>query len=109
MINWRLRFRNKVTLVALVGLTVAFIYQLLGVIGIVPSVSEDDVKNLCMLLIDILVGIGIVVDPTTAGLSDSSRAMAYEEPSCDDSDPDDEIIEEDGSDEDPDEDEVLPQ
>lgn len=80
MINWALRFKNKVTLVSLVGLAIAFVYQVLGIVGVVPPVSEDEVKNLCLLIIDILVGIGIVVDPTTKGLADSPRAMTYDNP-----------------------------
>ena len=32
------------------------------------------------IIINILVGLGILVDPTTAGISDSARAMTYSEP-----------------------------
>ena len=33
-----------------------------------------------MLIIELLVLLGVVVDPTTAGASDSQQAMNYEKP-----------------------------
>ena len=79
-INWKLRGQNKVTLVSIMALVVAFVYQVLGMFGVVPKVSESDIVNLLTMLIDILVAIGVVTDPTTKGLNDSERAMGYEEP-----------------------------
>lgn len=79
-INWKLRGQNKVTLVSIMALVVAFVYQVLGMFGVVPKVAESDIVNLLTMLIDILVAIGVVTDPTTKGLNDSERAMGYEEP-----------------------------
>lgn len=79
-INWKLRGQNKVTLVSIMALVVAFAYQVLGMFGVVPKVAESDIVNLLTMLIDILVAIGVVTDPTTKGLNDSERAMGYEEP-----------------------------
>lgn len=79
-INWKLRGQNKVTLVSIMALVVAFVYQALGMFGVVPKVAESDIVNLLTMLIDILVAIGVVTDPTTKGLNDSERAMGYEEP-----------------------------
>lgn len=80
MINWKVRFKNKVWLVAFLGAIVAFIYQILGMFGYAPSVSEAEMSNLIGIIINLLVALGIVVDPTTAGLSDSERAMNYDAP-----------------------------
>ena len=80
MINWKLRFKNKATLLSLFVTVIAFVYQILGLFGIVPAISEDTVKQLIVMLIDILAMLGIIVDPTTAGLGDSTRAMEYDEP-----------------------------
>ena len=33
-----------------------------------------------MLLVNLLVALGVVVDPTTQGVGDSERAMGYTEP-----------------------------
>lgn len=79
-INWKLRGQNKVTLVSIMALVVAFVYQVLGMFGVVPKVAESDIVNLLTMLIDILVAIGVVTDPTTKGFNDSERAMGYDEP-----------------------------
>lgn len=79
-INWKLRLQNKATLTALIMALVALVYQLLGVFGVVPRVSQDQVTTIISMVINILCLLGIVVDPTTAGVSDSVRAMSYDEP-----------------------------
>ena len=78
MINWKLRFQNKVTLTSLLACVITFVYTVLGIFEIVPPVSEDITTNLVLGLIDILVSVGIVVDPTTYGVSDSKLAMCRE-------------------------------
>ena len=79
-INGKLRLQNKVTLAALLGAVIAFVYQLLGVFGIVPSVTEETVTDLAGLFLNILVMLGIVVDPTTSGVGDSAQALLYTKP-----------------------------
>ena len=79
-INWKLRLQNKATLTALVMALVALVYQVLGVFGVVPRVSQDHVTTIISMVINILCLLGIVVDPTTAGIGDSVRAMSYDEP-----------------------------
>lgn len=79
-INWKLRLQNKATLTTIVLAVVAFIYQMLGLLGVVPSISQDTIVNLVGLIINLLVGFGIVVDPTTTGVSDSTQALQYETP-----------------------------
>lgn len=79
-LNWKLRIKNKATLTALCVTIIAFIYQILGMLGIAPSVSESEVTNLVAMFINLLAMLGIVVDPTTKGLGDSAQAMEYNEP-----------------------------
>ena len=79
-INWKLRLQNKTTLAAIVAAGVALVYQILGLIGVVPAVSQDAVMQTASMVINLLVLLGIVVDPTTAGTSDSSQALEYDEP-----------------------------
>ena len=83
MINWKLRLKNKVTLVALIGAAVSFVYTVLGILSIVPPISEEQVLNVFMAAIDLLVILGIVVDPTTEGINDSAGALTYEKPAGD--------------------------
>lgn len=79
-INWVLRLKNKATLTALIAAALAFGYQVAGILGVVPPVSQDVLAQAAMLLVNLLVALGVVVDPTTAGIGDSERAMNYTEP-----------------------------
>lgn len=79
-INWKLRFQNKASLTAIVLAVIALVYQVLGIFGIVPAVSQDTLIQLAGAVINLFVLLGIVVDPTTEGISDSQRAMGYEKP-----------------------------
>lgn len=79
-INWKLRFQNKATLTAIVLGVVALVYQILGLFGITPAVSENEIINIVGMVINLLVLLGVVVDPTTAGVGDSELAKSYEQP-----------------------------
>lgn len=78
--NLILRLKNKATLLALIAAAVAFVYQICSILGVVPPVSQDVIVQLAGLMINILVALGVVVDPTTAGVKDSTQAMSYTEP-----------------------------
>ena len=80
-INWKVRLQNKTWLLAMLAAIVAFAYQILSLLEIVPAVSEDQVTQLMGQVINILVALGIVVDPTTSGVTDSTRALHYDKPS----------------------------
>lgn len=80
MINWKLRLKNKTTLIALLTAVVALIYQTLGLFKIVPSITADDVLKVAGLAVNVLVLLGIVVDPTTKGITDSEQAKGYDKP-----------------------------
>lgn len=79
--NWKLRLQNKTTLIALIAAAVSLMYQVLGICGIVPRVSEDTILTAAGTLVNALALLGIVIDPTTKGIADSERAMEYEKPS----------------------------
>lgn len=79
-INWTVRFKNKTFLAALLALVITFIYDLLALLGIAPSVDESVVVTLANTVLTLLVGVGVLTDPTTKGMSDSAQAMTYEEP-----------------------------
>lgn len=79
MLNWKLRLKNKTTLIALIGALAALIYQVLGAFGIAPGISEDTVLEIAGLAVNALCLLGIVVDPTTQGVADSDRALEYTE------------------------------
>lgn len=79
-INLKLRFKNKTTLLAMLACAVAFVYQMLGIMGIAAPISEDLVMQFVGAGLNILVGVGILVDPTTTGVGDSKKALMYKEP-----------------------------
>lgn len=79
-INWKVRLKNKTWLLAFAGAIVAFVYQILGMLGVVAPIAEDNVTQIIGLLVNLLVALGIVQDPTTAGMSDSNEVLSYSEP-----------------------------
>lgn len=79
-INWKLRFKNKTTLIAILLGIVALVYQICNLLGIVPGISENEVTNIIATVVDVLVLLGVVVDPTTSGIGDSEQAMSYQNP-----------------------------
>ena len=80
MINWKLRLQNKTTLTAIILAAVALVYQALGMLGIVPAISESAVVETAGMVINLLCLLGIVTDPTTKGVGDSTRALTYDKP-----------------------------
>ena len=82
-INWKVRLQNKTWLLAMAAALLAFVYQLLGLLGITPAVSQDQIAQLIGLAINVLVALGVVVDPTTSGMGDSTQAMTYTTPKKD--------------------------
>ena len=45
-----------------------------------PPVTQDSLAQLVCIVLNILVALGVVTDPTTSGVSDSVRALGYDEP-----------------------------
>ncbi len=79
-INWKVRFKNKVFLASLLALVISFVYDAMALLGYVPSVDESSIMALVDTVLKVLAAVGILVDPTTAGLSDSVQAMTYDKP-----------------------------
>lgn len=80
MINWKVRFKNKVWLGSFFSLVVGFVYSMLGLFDVFPAVTQNVVMQLINQVLTFLGLIGVIVDPTTAGIGDSQRAMSYDEP-----------------------------
>lgn len=82
MINWKVRIRNKqfwlavIPAVALVAQAVAAVFGYSIDLGTYVGKLQAVVNAVFALLVIL----GVVVDPTTAGVSDSIRAMGYTEP-----------------------------
>ena len=79
-INWKVRFQNKALLTGLISLVVVFIYDLLQLLGIAPVVTQSVVMQVAEGILTILGMVGVIADPTTAGLTDSRQALTYTSP-----------------------------
>nr|DAU42024.1 MAG TPA: holin [Caudoviricetes sp.] len=82
MINWKIRMQNKTFWLALVP---AFLL-LIQAVAQVFNVSLDftnlnkDLINVVNTLFVVLTILGVVTDPTTKGMSDSTQALTYSKP-----------------------------
>lgn len=78
--NWKVRFKNKIWLASFVSCILTFIYTILGMLDIYPALTENSALRIVDALLMALSLMGVIIDPTTAGVGDSERALAYEEP-----------------------------
>ena len=82
MINWRVRFANKQFWMAVIPALALVIQAVAAVFG--WELDFTTLVGKILVVVDavfaLLVILGIVVDPTTAGIGDSVRAMEYAEP-----------------------------
>ena len=76
-INWRLRFQNKATLLAIAS-TVILLIQQLG------FKLPDNIADVVNTFLTLLVLLGVINDPTTEGLKDSDKVLTYDKPKGDD-------------------------
>ena len=79
-INWKVRFKNKVFLTSFISLIVGFIFSMLALFDVYPRVTQSLIMQIVDQCLTFLGLIGVIIDPTTAGVEDSNRAMSYEEP-----------------------------
>lgn len=81
-INWKVRIANKQFWLQIIPAVILLIQAVANVFGFVIDLSEMGNKLIEVVnaVFGVLVIVGIVNDPTTKGVSDSERAMEYEEP-----------------------------
>ena len=79
-INWKVRFKQKVFLTSFISLIVSFVYSMLALFDVFPAITKNQVLEFVNQGLALLGLLGVIVDPTTAGISDSERAMSYDEP-----------------------------
>lgn len=81
-INWKVRVKNKNFWLAVIPAFLLLVQGVLAVFGAEINIGELGnrliaVVNAAFVLLSIL---GIVNDPTTKGVSDSTQALTYEKP-----------------------------
>ena len=81
-INWGVRIRNKNFWAALLPALALLVQAVASVFGFTIDLTTLTGKLLAVVdaVFAVLVILGIVVDPTTKGIGDSSRALTYEHP-----------------------------
>ncbi len=81
-INWKVRIKNKMFWLALVPAILLLVQVVAAVFGVEIKIDAVGDKLIAVVnaLFAVLTILGVVTDPTTAGVGDSSRAMTYTEP-----------------------------
>ena len=81
-INWKVRIRNKQFWVSVIPALALVIQAVAAVFGWTLDFTRLIGRLIAVVdaVFALLVILGIVVDPTTAGVGDPIRAMGYEEP-----------------------------
>ena len=81
-INWTVRIKNKAFWVALIPAVLLLIQVVAAVFGFTLDLGDLGNKLLDVVnaLFSVLVILGIVTDPTTDGVGDSTQALTYTEP-----------------------------
>ncbi len=69
-INWSLRFHNKVWLTTLLAVVCTFVFNLLELFEVQVNVDQEQVLQLGAAILSLLSALGVVIDPTTPGISD---------------------------------------
>lgn len=82
MINWTVRIKNKNFWLALIPAVLLLVQTVAAVFGY--TLDLGDIGNRLIAVVNavfgVLVILGVVADPTTAGMKDSRQAMNYKEP-----------------------------
>lgn len=81
-INWKVRLASKAFWVAIIPALLLLVQAIAAVFGYTLALDgiEARLLDLVNAVFAVLVILGIVNDPTTAGLSDSKLAMSYTKP-----------------------------
>lgn len=82
MINWKVRIKNKLFWLALIPAVLMLVSTVASVAGfnLDFTVLGEKLGAVVEAVFAVLTILGIVVDPTTQGISDSAQAMTYQEP-----------------------------
>lgn len=85
MINWTVRIKNKNFWLALIPALLLLVQVVAEVFGLHIDLGALGDKLLAVVnaLFAVLAILGIVTDPTTAGVSDSAQALTYAAPKQD--------------------------
>lgn len=82
MINWKVRIKSKTFWITIIPAVLLLIQTVLALFGVTFDVSG--VQGRLLAVVDavfmVLGVLGVVVDHTTDGIGDSTRALTYDKP-----------------------------
>lgn len=81
-VNWNVRFRNKAWWIAVIPALAILVQSVLQLFGITWDYTTlvGYIAAIVEALFAVLALMGVVSDPTTDGVADSARALAYAKP-----------------------------
>ena len=84
-VNWKVRLKNKTFWLAIIPAVLLLVQQIVGLFGVVIDFTplQNQLVTIIGTVFSILAILGIIVDPTTKGVSDSEQALTYTEPKGD--------------------------
>ena len=82
MLNWNVRIKNKTFWLTLIPAVLLLAQVVAAVFGVTLELGGlgDKLLDVVNALFAVLAILGIVADPTTAGVKDSQQAMTYTKP-----------------------------
>ena len=81
-INWEVRIKNKAFWVAFIPAVLLLVQVVAAVFGFTLDLGElgNRLLDVVKAAFSVLAILGIVADPTTKGITDSTQALTYKEP-----------------------------
>lgn len=80
-INWKVRLQHIPFLLGLFSLLLLLAQQVASIFGYdLTAAMSEQILSILNTVLSILVLMGVIVDPTTRGTSDSERALMYRRP-----------------------------
>lgn len=81
-INWTVRIKNKNFWISIIPAVILLVQVVAAVFGFTLDLGDLGNKLLDVVnaVFSVLVILGVVTDPTTAGIKDSKQAMTYNTP-----------------------------
>ena len=81
-INWKVRLKNKTFWLAIVPALLLVVQTVASLFGYAWDfvVLNQQIAAIINAVFAVLAILGVVTDPTTAGVTDSDRAMCYDNP-----------------------------
>lgn len=88
-INWKVRLKNRTWWLAVIPAVLLLVQAVAALFGLELQLGEigDKLIDIVNAAFVVLALVGVVADPTTAGLQDSQRALGYDEPYDDEAQP----------------------